>query len=374
MLNITRSKNSLSSFPCTHHSRISHPFLFLLLLIYSTILSAEGFKSNPSRFTLWQTNAGGNDVHIYDIKSHQLIKRLDVGPQPHGIAYASEAKQVLITLEKKREPNGELIWVNPHNFEISHRLTICRKPQALAVTPDGKWIYIPCRDGHYWVIDGIQRKLVKKIHTGGLPHNTIISPDGHFAYLSPMGSPREVSIIDIKANHQLIGTLPFSNSLRPSALSADGHYFFQHVDSLNGFEVADIPSKTFKKRVHHENDLGIYTAIGPLGWLKVKGLNKIGFQRCHGLAIRPDQREVWSTCGRNLNIHRLSPPFMQTHTLHLPGAGYWLTFSPDSKLAFIALKDKQSVVVMDTTLKKIAWHYKAGEKPKRNIIVPSETL
>ena len=181
------------------------PLFFLLTLFGSTSLHAKEYKPSSSRFALWQTNAGGNDIHIYDIQSHQLIKHLQVGPQPHGIAYATQSKEVLVTLEKKQESKGELLWINPSNFKITHRLELGRKPQALAVTPDGKWIYIPCRDGNYWIIDGKQKKLLKKIHTGGLPHNTIISADGHFAYLSPMGTPHKVSIIDINAKHQLIG-------------------------------------------------------------------------------------------------------------------------------------------------------------------------
>jgi hypothetical protein len=119
------------------------------------------------------------------------------------------------------------------------------------------------------------------------------------------------------------------------------------------------------KRVPHNNSLGIYTPIGPLGWL-----SRFGFQRCHGLSIRPDQQEIWSTCGRHLNIHQMLPPFRQTHTVPLSGKGYWLTFAPDSSLAFLALKDKKTVAVMDTRSKKIIEHYQTGEKPKRNIIIP----
>jgi len=46
------------------------------------------------------------------------------------------------------------------------------------------------------------------------------------------------------------------------------------------------------------------------------------------------------------------------------------SFSADSKLAFIALKDKKLTAVVDTKLKKIVSHYQAGLKPKRNIVTP----
>ena len=348
-------------------SRLLELSFLTLILSLSSILYADSAKLDNESYNLWQTNAGGNDVHVYNIQDHTLVQRIEVGPQPHGIAYAPGTKQVLITLEKKQQAYGELLWIDPLSFEITHRIKVGRRPQAFAVTPDGNWIYIPCRDGHYWVIDGKQKKLLKKIYTGGLPHNTIISADGHFAYLSPMGTPHKVTIVDIKADHQLLGTLPFSESLRPSALSANGKYFFQHIDKLNGFEVTNIPARTFEQSVAHKNSLGISTTIGPLGWINHKG-----FQRCHGLAIRPDQQEIWSSCGRNLNIHDLSPPFKQIHTILLSGTGYWLAFTPDSSLAFIALKDKKSVAVINTKSKKVLRHYKAGSKPKRNSVIPAE--
>jgi len=32
-------------------------------------------------------------------------------------------------------------------------MTICREPHAIAATPDGRWGYVPCRDGHDRVVD-----------------------------------------------------------------------------------------------------------------------------------------------------------------------------------------------------------------------------
>ena len=342
-----------------------YPIILAVLLLNNAPL--HGANLTPgNNYQLWQTNADGNDIHIYDTHNQSLIQRIEVGPQPHGIAYAPLAQQIFVTLEKKHHAFGELLWLDPLSREVTHRIKVGRRPQALGVTPDGKWIYVPCRDGHYWVIDGRQKKVAKKIYTGGMPHNTIISKGGHYAYLSPMGTPHHVSIIDINANHRLIGTLPFHQSLRPSALSNDGKYFFHHVDKLNGFEVADVKNQTFMQEVHHKSSLGLFTGIGPIGWL-----SRFGFQTCHGLAIRPNQNELWSTCGRHLNIHSLTPPFKQTHTVRLSGTGYWLAFTPDSRHAFIALKDKNRVAVIDATLKTVIHHYDAGEKPKRNVVIPA---
>ena len=77
--------------------------------------------------------------------------------------------------------------------------------------------------------------MITKIETGGRPHNTTVSPDGKRMYLSPMGGPKRVTIVDIAAGHKVIGEIPFEDSVRPPAISGDEKLFFQHIDGLLGF-------------------------------------------------------------------------------------------------------------------------------------------
>ena len=349
----------------------SKRFLLLFLTLFFLFLSSFKVNADPQ---LWQTNSAGNDIHIYDIESKQLIKRLIVGPEPHGIVATRNAESVLVSIENKWKPEGELIWINPKTFEITHRLKIGKEPQALATTPKGDWIYVPCRDGYYWVIDGIKKQVYKKIHTGGRPHNTSVSLDGRFMYLSPMGK-HQVYIVDIEQDHKVIANLPFSESVRPPALLNNLNYFFQHVDGLIGFEVAHIPSRSHVARISHSETLGFFTGINRLGWL-----DQDGFHRCHGLGIRPSQTEIWSTCGHNLFIHSLtnlpnepsqgqSLSLPETHHIPLKDDGYWLTFSPDDRFAFVALRDAGEIAMIDTQSKLIITHLKAGVKPKRNLVL-----
>ena len=81
------------------------------------------------------------------------MQRLVVGPEPHGIAAPADARVVYVTLEANGRARGELLWIDPRAYEVQHRMELCREPHALATTPDGRWIYVPCRDEHYWVVD-----------------------------------------------------------------------------------------------------------------------------------------------------------------------------------------------------------------------------
>lgn len=316
---------------------------------------------------LWQTNSEGNDIHVFDLDSRRLVRRLVVGPEPHGIGAPADARVIYVTLEANGRARGALLWIDPRAYTVQHRMEICREPHALATTPEGRWIYVPCRDGHYWVVDAEKRAVVARIRTGGRPHNVQISRDGRHALLSPMGEPR-VTVVDIEAGHEVVGEIRFAGSVRPSALSAEGR-LFQHVDGLNGFQVADADRREVVATVEHGTPLGWFLVHSKLGWLGPSGL-----QRCHGLAIRPDQREMWSACGASVTIHDITgSSYPQFSRISLESKAYWLTFSPDGRWALVALSDANQVAVVDARWRRVVAYLPAGAAPKRNLVIEPDS-
>ena len=336
--------------------------------ILIVFLGAAGAEAGS---LLWQTNSEGTAVHVFEVGTWELVKRIEVGPEPHGIAAPANSPFVLVTLESNGQPSGELVWVDTESFEIAERLRVGREPHALAISTDGRWAYVPCRDGHYWVVDVPKRRVATKVWTGGRPHNTTPSPDGRFMYLSPMGAPKQVSIADVGAGHRIVGEIPFRDSVRPPALSADGQWLFHHVDGLNGFQVADVKRREIVATVEHSKSLGWFLLWPPrLGWIAADGL-----KRCHGLAIRPDQKEIWSVCGAGVNVHRLEAPgFPEVVRVPLEDDAYWLTFSPDSRYAFAPVRDRSEVAVIDAKTKRIVTYLETGPAPKRNLVIPDRRV
>ncbi|MGH7288737.1 MAG: YncE family protein, partial [Myxococcota bacterium] len=277
----------------------------MMRLLFSASIAALAFAASslPPALAgpvLWQTSSEGNDIHVFDLESERLVRRLVVGSEPHGIAAPADARVIYVTVESNGRPRGELLWINPREYSVQHRMEICPEPHALATTSDGRWIYVPCRDEHYWVVDAERREVVSRIRTGGRPHNVQISRDGRIALLSPMGGAAQVTVVDVEEGHEVVGEIRFADSLRPSALSIDGR-LFHHVDGLNGFQVADVARGEVFATVEHGAPLGWLLVHPRLGWLGPSGL-----QRCHGLAIRPGQHEVWSACGASVTIHDIT--------------------------------------------------------------------
>ena len=319
------------------------------------LLLAPSTRAAETQRQLWVTNAYGNDVHIFDVATFKLIRRIEVGPNPHGISATADGKTVHVALENFRTEAGELIWIDTSTGKITDRLKIGPRPNENECTPDGKWIYIPCADGNYWVVDGEEKKVVTKIKTGGRPHNTTASADGKRMYLSPMGSPRRVTIVSVEG-HKVIGEIPFDNSVRPPSISSDEKRFFQNIDGLIGFQVADIPTRKVVRSVKHR--------------IPDKLAEKQ--TRCHGLGVRPDQKEIWSCNVEHqlVHVHDLtSKSYDEVATIEMPGRIYWVSFTPDSRWGFVSVRSEQKVAVVDCATKKIIHLLDAGREPKRTQVI-----
>jgi DNA-binding beta-propeller fold protein YncE len=330
---------------------------WLLVFWAALVLLAPAYSSGADyQRQLWVTNAFGDDVHVFEVGTWKLLKTIKVGPNPHGISATADGKTVHIALENFGGKEGELLWLDAVTGDIQGRVKVGPKPNENECTPDGKWIYVPCEDGQYWVVDGEHKKVAAKIQTGGRPHNTTISADGKRMYLSPMGAPKKVTIVDIGAGHKAIGEIPFENSVRPPAISQDEKLFFQNIDGLVGFQVADIAARKVIKTVAE----------------KPADEKKDVPTRSHGLCVRPDQKEIWSCNVEHemLHIHEMtSGNYDEIARVKLPGRIYWVTFTPDSKWGIVSVRSKQQVAVIDCQTKEIVKLLDAGKEPKRTQVI-----
>lgn len=322
-------------------------FAFLL------VACVPALAVNPAQ-KLYVLNSGGNDLHIIDPATNKVIKRVEVGPEPHGIASTHDGGQLFLTLENSNGDEGELLWYDPISDTVTRRMKVGPRPNQLACTPDGKIAYVPCDDASWWVIDTVKGVVLKKIPTGGRPHNTLCSTDGKLMYLGPKGS-YHVLIADV-TSHKLIGEIPTSDAPRPITLSKDGKRLYANVDTLIGFEVAD----TEKRKVIHRVEADVPEEV----------LRKAS--RSHGIGLRPGEKELWM-CDvfhdRSYIFDNTVEPPKQVATLVMKGGGYWMSFSPDGKYCYITERIGDSVAVIDADSRKTVARIEVGKAPKRLLLV-----
>jgi YVTN family beta-propeller protein len=329
-----------------------HMFTLSLLLALS-VPAAAPRGSEPVR-KLYVANSAGNDIHVIDTATNRMIKRVEVGPEPHGMVATANGDRIYITLENTRGEEGELLWFDPLTDTVTRRMTIGPRPNQLACTPDGSIAYIPCDDASWWVVDTVHARVLTRIATGGRPHNTLCSPDGKRMYLGPKGS-YHVLIADT-STHKLIDEIPLSDAPRPIAISRDEKRLYANVDTLIGFEVADITSRKVIHRV--EADV-------PAELLRTAS-------RSHGIGLRPDEQELWM-CDvfhdRTYVFDLTVAPPRQIATIVMKGGGYWMCFAPDGKTCYISERIGNTVAAIDTQSRQTVARIAVGRVPKRVLVV-----
>jgi DNA-binding beta-propeller fold protein YncE len=268
---------------------------------------------------------GGHGILVFDINNqHHFVKRISTkGFHPDntpsnvkGIAVSVPLNSIFIStiesLQRIDLATDKLVWEK--QFEGG-----CDR---MAISPDGKTMYLPSFEKGFWnVVDCASGDVIKKIDVHKRAHNTIYGPSGQHVYLDDIASPW-LYIADAK-KHELVNKVgPFANFIRPFTINGKETLVYATVDSLLGFEVGDI--NTGKKLAHIEVE----------GW-SMGPVRRHG-NPSHGIALTPDEKELWLADGHNMRVHVFNavPPYQQLTTIPVQDMPGWISFSIDGKYVY----------------------------------------
>jgi len=269
---------------------------------------------------------GGIGVIIFDIDNgHRFVKRIPTwgvpeGEQPENVkgieASARMGKLYVSTIKRLA-----CIDLNTEKMEWDKELP--GGCDRMALSPDGKILYVPSFEGPHWnVVNALTGEIITKIVTDSAAHNTIYSPDGKEVYLAGLRSPN-LSVADAKT-HKVGKTVgPFSQSIRPFTINGSQTLCFVNVNRLLGFEVGDMRTGKMLHRVEVQG-----YKMGPV---KRHGCPS------HGIALTPDEKEIWLADGANSMLHVFDATVMppkQITSLKVRDQPGWITFSIDGRLTY----------------------------------------
>jgi DNA-binding beta-propeller fold protein YncE len=207
----------------------------------------------------------------------------------------------------------------------------------MAMTPDGKLLYVPSFEGPHWnVVDGATGDVVAKVETGSGSHNTVCGLDGTRAYLAGLRSPL-LRVLDTRTQKVVSTVGPFAAAIRPFTVNGAQTRCFVNVNGLLGFEVGDLTTGKKLCRVEVEG-----FRPGPT---KRHGCPS------HGVGLTPDEKEVWVCDAFNSRVHVFDATVMppkQVASVALREQPGWVTFSLDGRFAYPSTGE-----IIDTKTRKI---------------------
>jgi len=264
---------------------------------------------------------GGVGVLVYDIDAgYKFLRRIPsetvpAGKDPEnvkGIAASAATGRLYVTTIKR---------LMAFDLETDKKLwdkELEGGADRLAVSPDGRTLYVPTLEGPHWmVVDAMTGDVRTKVVTKSGAHNTIWGPNGKEVYLAGLTSPL-LRVADPSTNTVVKEVGPFANVIRPFTINGAQTRVYVNVNGLLGFEVGDL--KTGKVLQHVE----------------VPGFEKGDVKRhgcpSHGIALSPDETELWLSDGHNSVVHvfdmtQASPKLVKSIKVRdQPG---WITWSLD---------------------------------------------
>lgn len=205
---------------------------------YTVTINAKGTRA-------YVTNSNSTTITIIDIATNTVIGIIDGFDGPSGMVILPGCDAHIAYVNNYGGPegaysgNGTTVRVVDLNTNaiIGEPIEVGLAPAALAVTPDGKYVYVADYvDGNpgtglVEVIDTSSNTVVATITGFSGPFAIEITPNGCFAYVTNFGSNNfspvgtTISVINVKTN-EIIATIQVGTQPAGLAITPDGHYVY----------------------------------------------------------------------------------------------------------------------------------------------------
>ena len=302
-----------------------------------------------------QTNAAGDNAHVIDPATNKVVGIIKDVEIVHGVTSAPDGGRVYLSNESLHT----LDVVDSKSLKVTKRIHLSGRPNNVAVTKDGAKVYVGIAQapGALDVIDTVTLENVKSVKVEGAIHNVYVTPDSRFAVAGSIPAST-ISIVDT-ATDQLVRKIKMSSGVRPMTFdwNPDGSTknIYVQLSGFHGLAVVDFATGKEITRIEHPPVPGEHAHTDGLQGAPA-----------HGLGVTPDGRTLWSTSKVYSHAYVFSLPDLKPlGTVFAGQHPEWVTFTPDSRFAYIgAAGDNMTFAIDVRTLKEVA-RIPVGQVPKR---------
>jgi DNA-binding beta-propeller fold protein YncE len=320
------------------------------------VLISAGALAQPRTVRILQTNAAGDNIHVIDPATNQVVALIDGIEVPHGVSSTSDGRWVFIT----NESMATLDAISPADWKVQQQIKLSGRPNNVMVSKDNRKVYVGIAQapGAVDVIDVPTLTNVKSVPVEGSVHNVYVTPDGRYA-VSGSVQTGVISVIDTRTD-TLAWQLKMDAGIRPMIFDTnpDGstRHIFVQLSNYHGIAVVDFATRKEKTRFELPAVPG-----------EEKELEGLQGSPAHGLAVTPDQKTLLATSKWYGAMYAYSiPDFTLRGHVVVGSHPEWLTLTPDGRTAYVAAAGEDETVAVDIAALRVLARIKVGFVPKRN--------
>ena len=245
-------------------------------LIYVALSGSPIAGPGVDESKLPPADRAADGIGVIDLASGTLVRKYQSGQDPEAFALSNDGRMLFIS----NEETAELSALDLASGTITARVKVGDEPEGVTTRPDGRIVYVTCEGTNEVVgIDVASLKVVARIPTGPRPRSIAFDREGRTGFVTAENSA-SLTIFDT-ATHQVTSTLQFPKGptsptpARPmgQVLSPDGARLFVTLGRAKSVGIVDVAARTLS---------GSIDEVGTRPW---------------GIGISPDGRQIYTANG-----------------------------------------------------------------------------
>ncbi len=134
---------------------------------------------SPNGKWLTVTGLARNQVDVYDVASMTLSKRYPLSSMPSHVAYSPDSSMAYVTLQG----TDRLAAIDIKRQAVAWTAEVGTTPAGV-LWLNGKLLVANMGSDHFAVVDPVDGRVEKRIHTGRGAHQLFLSPDGRTLWVN----------------------------------------------------------------------------------------------------------------------------------------------------------------------------------------------
>ncbi len=329
-------------------------------------VAAAGRLAAQQHGFVFVENSQSGDVSIIDAVTLKVTGTIPIGLSPDEIVASPTGDVLYVARIVRRDDgrptgNGELVAIDPVARSIAWRAPLRGSPNHIAVSPDGRRVYVTIVSGSWVdVVDAAKHAVIDSVEVGTGPHDIEVSRDGKRVYVGLIRGT-DVTVFDATTK-AVIRKIPFDQNVRPIALSEDETRLYVQLSHTHAIMVVDPKTGKILRRVAMPVPAG-------------KTLpDTLPIDVNHGLRVTPDGRFLIAN-GSIVDVATIwaIPAMTLVATIPVGHDPNWIVLSPDGKRCFVSNRRSDDVSVIDLTTYREVARIKVGKYPQRMAAVAVAT-
>jgi len=283
-----------------------------------------------------------NAIAVLDTGTNRVQGTIPVPQGPHGIVITPDGRKVYVSSDGA----STVSVIDTQTDKIVRSIEVGPNPHGLAIAPDGRQVLVGAfGTNQVLLIDTGTDQIVKRLPVP-MPHNSVLSPDGHMAYVgSQQQGATAIVILDLVQDTQ-VGTVPLDKTPRGLTLSPDAKQLYVTVAGVDAVQVVDLASQRVVGQIpvdaspHHVVTL----PNGSAGLVISQGPGTLEF-------FDPMRHMV-------------------SHTVRVGTNPHWLAVSTDGRIAYVTNEGSQDVSVVDVASSTVTATVQVGNAPRKIVVQP----